>query len=186
MKILEIKNIVDNSKIIVNYFKSHIQAAAKLKRIQIENYNKKIVLVLPVLTRWGTHLSCFQSLQKSKIALEQILMDAEIRRKMDSTVRNYVLSEQFWEMLDLITKFLEPMVVALKLFESDTSTLSIVYLHFKKIMNQVSEISCDFSNNIQQLVQKMWEYLYHPIMMAAYMLDLHFFRRKQEYRYRGN
>ena len=40
-------------------------------------------------------------------------MDAEIRRKMDSTVRNYVLSEQFWKMLDLITKFLEPMVVAL-------------------------------------------------------------------------
>jgi len=118
----------------------------------------------------GTHLSCFQSLQKSKIALEQILMDAEIRRKMDSTVRNYVLSEQFWEMLDLITKFLEPMVVALKLFESDTSTLSTVYLHFKKIMNQVNEISCDFSNNIQQLVQKRWEYLYHPIMMAAYML----------------
>src|SRR2546423_488424 len=73
-------------------------------------------------------------------------------------------------MLDLITKFLEPMVVALKLFESDTSTLSTVYLHFKKIMNQVNEISCDFSNNIQQLVQKRWEYLYHPIMMAAYML----------------
>ena len=75
-------------------------------------------------------------------------MDAEIRRKMDSTVRNYVLSEHFWEMLDLITKFLEPMIVALKLFESDTSTLSTVYLHFKKIMNQVIEISCDFSNNI--------------------------------------
>ena len=174
LKIKEIKDIVDNSKIIVNYFKSHVQAAAKLKRIQIENYNKEIALVLPVLTRWGTHLSCFQSLQKSKIALEQILMDAEIRRKMDSTVRNYVLSEQFWEMLDLITKFLEPMVVALKLFESDTSTLSTVYLHFKKIMNQVSEISCDFSNNIQQLVQKRWEYLYHPIMMAAYMLDPRF------------
>ena len=36
LKIKEIKDIVDNSKIIVNYFKSHVQAAAKLKRIQIE------------------------------------------------------------------------------------------------------------------------------------------------------
>src|SRR6266498_1228412 len=50
LKIDEIKVIVNNAKMIVNYFRSHIQAAAKLKRIQIENYNKKISLVLPALT----------------------------------------------------------------------------------------------------------------------------------------
>ncbi|CAB5380851.1 unnamed protein product [Rhizophagus irregularis] len=33
LKIDEIKTIVENSKMIVNYFKSHIQVAAKLKRI---------------------------------------------------------------------------------------------------------------------------------------------------------
>ena len=76
---------------IVNYFRSHIQAAAKLKRIQIENYSKEISLVLPALTQWGTHLSCFQSLQKSKIALEQTLMDSHIRQKMDQTMRNNIL-----------------------------------------------------------------------------------------------
>lgn len=171
LKINEIKTIVDNAKMIVNYFKSHVQAAAKLKRIQFENYNKEIALVLPVLTRWGTHLGCLQSLKKTKIALEQTLMDSDIRKKMDSTVRNFVLSEDFWEMLDTIIKFLEPMVVALKLFESDASTLSTVYFQFKRLMNQVSEFSCNFSNNIQQLVQKRWEYSYHPAMMAAYMLD---------------
>jgi hypothetical protein len=154
---------------IVNYFKSHIQAAAKLKRIQIENYNKEIALVLPTLTRWGTHLSCFQSLLKSKIALEQVLMDPEVRQKINREVRNNVLSEEFWEIANLITKFLEPMVVALKLFESDTSTLSTVYSHFKKLINKVSEISCNFSDNIQQLIQKWWKYLYHPVMMVAYM-----------------
>ena len=172
LKINEIKTVVDNAKVIVNYFRSHVQAAAKLKRIQIENYEKEIALVLPTLTRWGTHLSCFQSLQKLKIALEQTIMDPGIRQKIDGRVRNYVLSEEFWEMLDLVAKILEPMVVVLKLFESDTSTLSTVYSHFKKLMKQISEISCNF--NIQQLVQKRWEYSYHPIMMAAYMLDPHF------------
>ncbi|CAB5392569.1 unnamed protein product [Rhizophagus irregularis] len=169
LKIDEIKTIVTAT--IVNYFKSHVQAAAKLKRIQGENYNKEIALVLPVLTRWGSHLSCFQSLQKSKTALEQTLMDPDIRKKINNTVRNFVLSENFWDMLDTIIKFLEPMVIALKLFESDTSTLSTVYFHFKKLMHRVSEISCNFSNNIQQLVQKRWDYTYHPVMMAAYMLD---------------
>ena len=55
-------------------------------------------------------------------------------------------------MLDLIARFLEPMVVTLKLFESDTSTLLTIYSYFKKLMNQISKISCDFSDNIQQLV----------------------------------
>jgi hypothetical protein len=156
---------------IVNYFKSHVQVAAKLKHIQGENYNKEIALVLLVLTRWGSHLSCFQSLQKSKIALEQTLMDPDIRKKINNTVRNFVLSEDFWDMLNIIIKFLEPMVATLKLFESDKSTLSTVYFHFKKLMHRVSEISCNFSNNTQQLVQKWWEYTYHPVMIAAYKLD---------------
>ena len=51
LKINEIKTVIDNAKMIVNYFKSHVQAAAKLKRIQIENYSKEIALVLPALTR---------------------------------------------------------------------------------------------------------------------------------------
>ncbi|GBC07859.1 hypothetical protein RclHR1_07730012 [Rhizophagus clarus] len=180
LKIDEIKDIVNNGKMIVNYFKSHIQAAAKLKRIQIENYNKEIALVLPTLTRWGTHLSCFQSLLKSKIALEQVLMDPKIRQKINREVRNNVLSEEFWEMADLITKILEPMVVILKLFESDTSTLSTVYSHFNKLINKISELSCEFSEYIQQLIHKRWEYSYHPVMMAAYMLDPRFLEESED------
>ncbi|RIA80114.1 hypothetical protein C1645_17004 [Glomus cerebriforme] len=101
-------------------------------------------------------------------------MDPEIHQKMNGMVRNYVLSDEFWEMLDLIARFLEPMVMTLKLFESDTSTLSTIYFYFKKLMNQISEILCGFSDNIQQLVQKWWEYSYHSVMIVAYMLDPRF------------
>ncbi|RIA88239.1 hypothetical protein C1645_826651 [Glomus cerebriforme] len=83
-----------------------------------------------------------------------ILIDSKICQKMNGMVRNYVLLDEFWEMLDLIARFLEPMVLILKLFESDTSTLSTIYSYFKKLMNQISEISCSFSDNIQQLDQK--------------------------------
>ncbi|CAG8465618.1 3017_t:CDS:1, partial [Funneliformis caledonium] len=132
----EIKAIVNNAKSIVIYFRSHLQAAAKLKRIQLENYNKEITLVLPVLTRWGTHLSCFQSLKKSRIALEQSLMDPLIRQKMDQIMRNNILSDEFWQMVDLIINILEPIVVALKSFESDTSILSTIYSYYSKLIEQ--------------------------------------------------
>ncbi|GES91512.1 hypothetical protein RCL_jg19635.t1 [Rhizophagus clarus] len=107
LKIDEIKTIVDNAKMIVNYFKFHVQAAIKLKRIQVENYNKEIALVY-----------------------------------------QYLHDRDFWDMLDTIIKILESIVVTLKLFELDSFTLSIVYFHFNKLMNQVSELSYDFSDNI--------------------------------------
>ena len=43
----------------------------------------------------GTHLSYFQSLQKSRIAFEQTLIDPQIRQKMDKTMRSNILSEEF-------------------------------------------------------------------------------------------
>src|SRR5829696_5108137 len=174
LKIDQIKSVVENAKKLVNYFKGHVQAAAKLKRIQKENYSKEIALVLPALTRWGTHLDCFQSLQNSKTALEQALMDIRIRQNMDSTLRTHILSDDFWEDLDIITKIMKPMVSTLKLFESDISILSTVYSYFKKVMDQVNQIDCDFSNKLQEFITKRWEYAYHPIMMTAYMLDPQF------------
>jgi hypothetical protein len=174
LKIDQIKTIVESAKKLVNYFKAHVQAAAKLKRIQQENYNKEIALVLPAITRWGTHLACLQSLQNSKTALQQALMDTRIRQNMDSNLRNCVLLDSFWENLDVIIKIMEPMVVVLKSFESDTSILSSVYSHFKNLMDQINQIVCDFSYELQEFIVKRWEYAYRPIMMIAYLLDPRF------------
>ena len=85
-----------------------------------------------------------------------------------------MLSEEFWEKLDLVIKILKPMVIVLKLFESDTSTLSTVFSYFNKLIQQIGEISWNFIDNIQKLIKKSWEYSYHPIMMVAYMLDPRF------------
>jgi hypothetical protein len=63
------------------------------------------------------------------------LIDPLIRQKMDQIMRNNILSDEFWQMVDLIINILEPIVVALKSFESDTSTLSTIYSYFKKLMN---------------------------------------------------
>ncbi len=93
---------------------------------------------------------------------------------MDKTVRNNILSEEFQKRLDLIVKILELIVVALTSFESDTSTLSTVFSYFNKLKQQVGEISWNFTDNIQQLIQKRWEYSYHSIMIATYILDPYF------------
>jgi hypothetical protein len=171
IKIHEIKFIVDDAKDITKYFKSHTQSMAKFKRIQCENYGKEISLILPVLTRWGTHLKCLQSLQKSRIAIEQTLMDSKIRQNMDYNLRARILNEEFWEKLEMVISILKPIVITLKLFESDSSTLSSVYSNFEKIIKIIQEIPCNFNSQIQKLIQERWKYAYHETMAIAYMLD---------------
>ena len=101
-------------------------------------------------------------------------MDTRIRQDMDTTLRNHILSDDFWEDLDIAIKIMEPMVIALKSFESDTSILSTVYSHFKNLMDKIQQIVCDFSDDLQNFITKRWEYTYHPIMMIAYILDPQF------------
>ncbi|CAG8530578.1 4833_t:CDS:2 [Gigaspora margarita] len=172
--IINLKDITNNAKALVKYFKSHTQAKAKLQRIQNENYKKEIALVLLVLTRWGTHFECFQSLQKSQIAIEQTLMDSRICQTMDSGLRFYVLQDEFWENLKLVTNILKPIVVTLKLFESNESTLSSIYSNFRKMISFLQEISSDFSDEIQILAEERWNYAYHDIMIIAYIVDPRF------------
>ncbi|CAG8825862.1 7990_t:CDS:2, partial [Cetraspora pellucida] len=44
-------------------------------KLSEDNYNKEIALILPSLTRWGTHLDCINSLMKSQTAIQQMLFD---------------------------------------------------------------------------------------------------------------
>ena len=74
----------------------------------------------------------------------------------------------------MVIKILKLMVAVLKLFESDTSTLSTVFSYFNKLIQQIGEISWNFIDNIQKLIKKRWEYSYHPIMMVTYILDPRF------------
>ena len=51
-------------------------------------------------------------------------------------------------MIELIIKILEPIVAALKSFESDTSTLSTVYSYYSKLIELFGEFLWNFSINI--------------------------------------
>ncbi|CAG8551636.1 22364_t:CDS:2 [Racocetra persica] len=114
----------------------NVKAESDKKILQAQ----KVALVIPAITRWGTHLECFQSLQKSQIAIEQTLMDLKIRQTMDSNLRIHVLQDEFWENLNLVTDILTPIVTILKLFESNESTLSSIYSNFRKMKNSLQKI----------------------------------------------
>ncbi|CAG8605963.1 21863_t:CDS:2 [Gigaspora rosea] len=101
-------------------------------------------------------------------------MDSRIRETIDASLRIYALCDEFWEDLDLVTNILQPIVAILKIFESDNTTLSSIYFNFRKMINTIQDISYIFLNEIQSCIEARWNYVYHLIMMVAYMLDLRF------------
>ncbi|CAG8831324.1 34697_t:CDS:2, partial [Gigaspora margarita] len=146
------KSIIEDSKTIVKFFKSHNIAMVKLQRIQKENYKKEIALVLSALTRWGTHLDCIKSLMKSQTAIQQMLFDSS------------------------------PIIATLKAFENKNNnlTISIVYSCFNTILLEIQKIECSYSTMIQQNIQTCWNYIYHPIMTIAYILEPHYFEKSKK------
>src|SRR5436305_1464672 len=83
---------------------------------------------------------------------------------MNLSLRNHILSDTFWEDLNVIIKIIEPMVIALKSFESDTSILSTVYSQFNNLIEQINQIDCDFSYELQQFAIQVFLI---PISSAA-------------------
>ncbi|CAG8844530.1 12033_t:CDS:2, partial [Gigaspora margarita] len=125
LKICDVKVVIDNATKLVKYFRSHPQAIAKLRRIQLDNYNKEIA---------------------SNNTME-------ICETIDASLKIYVLCDEFWEDLDLIASILQPIVTTLKIFESDSTTLSSIYSNFRKMINMIQDISCNFSNEIQTCIE---------------------------------
>jgi hypothetical protein len=73
---------------------------------------------------------------------------------MNLTLRIHILSDDFWEDLNIITKIMKSITSTLKLFESDIYILLTVYLYFKKVMNQINQIDCNFSDKLQKFITK--------------------------------
>ncbi|CAG8789404.1 10687_t:CDS:2, partial [Dentiscutata erythropus] len=82
----------------------------------------------------GTHLKYLQLLQKSKIAIEQTLIDVKICETIDASLRVYVLCNKFWDDLDLITK---------------------------KMINIIQNIPYNFYDKIQTCIEAWWNYVYY-------------------------
>ncbi|GES85118.1 uncharacterized protein LOC113214128 [Rhizophagus clarus] len=84
-KIIQQMNIIGCNSHIINLLIGDILKIDQIKTV-MKNAKK---LYLHDGAR--THLTCLQSIQKSKTAIEQALMDTIIHQNIDSTLQNYVL-----------------------------------------------------------------------------------------------
>ena len=148
-----------------------------LKRMQkVEKVN--VTLKLPVKTRWGSVVTCLESVQKTKVVLGKLAV-SEISEKstLAKEVKKTILDDDFWNVNEAVVNLLKPLSSAITQLEADVQNLAEGY-------KLSSNVRCDIRNNLQSvpfflleqekiatIFAEREEFCIKIIQKAAYFLD---------------
>lgn len=137
MKLRWAANIMNDSKQIIKYFKTHNIPSAILKRHQIASYSTQISLKYPVKTRWGSAAISLNSIATNRLALQLASVELINNRNINipEDISDTIESEDFWRDIELLLSVLDELVVGISMFESDTPKLALFYQWFRQQMN---------------------------------------------------
>lgn len=163
------KNIVKAIK------KSHILNAT-FGDIQSSQDNP-ISLKLPASTRWGSMCICLESLKINKRNLQELAINttvADILAK-HRKLKNYILSDKFWDEVDLLYNILSPISKYTIEVQTSKPYISNVVEIFYNLQKEYSELRCEsVKNSLLEFLKNRKSMAIFPIHMAANLLDPYF------------
>ncbi|XP_059067752.1 uncharacterized protein LOC131858515 [Cryptomeria japonica] len=138
-------------------------------------------LVRPRVTRFATYFLALQTLCKQKGNLRRMFVLAEWMESGFTTQANgiavaeYMYSTTFWESIEEIVEFLEPLVKVLRLVDGEKPPMGYVY----EAMDRAKEvIRSELENNkdrympLWDIIDRRWDGQMHtPLHVAGYFLN---------------
>ncbi|XP_047035471.1 uncharacterized protein LOC124641447 [Helicoverpa zea] len=147
----------------------------------------QISLKLPVKTRWGSLVSCFESLKENKQTIKAIAIDEGLSDALNKvpSLKKLMLSDDFWDKVSRFSSLLKPISDTIKIVESDTPQLSKVLSLYKKIEDSMEKILKDEVQNplTKSEEKKVREILKHRKEFAVY--DVHKIANLLDPRFKG-
>lgn len=149
--------------------------------------NKTVSVPRPCLTRWTSMLNTIEAIQVSKAAFRSLaLMEGETF-ELSETVKQLILSSQFWTELNKLKTIIKPLVKANVVLQSiifiylgDTVNSSdafhLISFIFSSYVapNFFSELTARESHDISLIVVDRYKKLYDDAMGVGYFLDPRF------------
>ncbi|CAM1295475.1 Uncharacterised protein r2_g470 [Pycnogonum litorale] len=135
MSIETMQAIHSKAKKIVKSVKNKQVVSATFAEKQRQK-GKSTSLKLPVITRWGSSVIMYQSLQDGKETLQELAIMESLG--IDADIRRTVLdNDVFWVRITSCLELLEPITSAIGQVEGDSAHLSDVYRVFHEIKRKV-------------------------------------------------
>ncbi|XP_047984670.1 uncharacterized protein LOC125239056 [Leguminivora glycinivorella] len=173
LKVMKIRRIFAFTvRVIKTITRSHILGAEFRRLAEEKSVNSS--LQLPVKTRWGSYLACLQSFIKSKIVVQNMVINESTTSLRQ--YKNKILNEDTWTELRNLERFLDPIVQWIYILEGDYFAVHLVYKAFKELdalLNNYQTTNL-LENNLADLKAKFEERKANalkPIHFAATILD---------------
>src|SRR5579859_2016235 len=174
-------NVLQQAQLVAKSFRKALLQFARLWDIQTQFYHRHQILILSVITRWGTQFRLVQSVLKSKDALKRYASDygdlPESQRIKQSAL-DVIRSREFWVQLESIRELLQPLDEHLKMSESGKSHLGQVLLRWMGILEHLeTRRKTDFAVELGDFMSPgngtfalRYQRQIKPIHVAAYYL----------------
>jgi hypothetical protein len=174
---------------IVNWFRGHHKPKAIFQRHCQRLLKKKLVLVKPVATRFGSQTIVAQRLQRVKAALGATVVDEEFlsqgfidapddadgRVNKGETCRKLIVSNDFCQAVKQHIELTGPVKQFIDFFNQSASTMGKAYHAYFEMGQAIVAINPE----VKDLFDHRWAYGHCSIHSAAYMLDPEFIAHKQ-------
>jgi len=137
LSIPQFKKVHDDAQTVAKAFKNAHLQYARLREIQQQEYGRTWAIVLAVATRWGSEKGLLDGLYRSKAAIQRYA----IRFKdMPNDILDIILSSEFWSNLEALRIILKPLDDALRMSESNRSTLAHIVPRWNTIVEHLEEM----------------------------------------------
>lgn len=156
----------------------------KKNQVSLSKHKKEIALALPVSTRWQSNHNCLNSLLKSVEALQATVVMPEMKSYLEKknksgqipglNIKSYILSDQFWQDVQLLDDILKPYLQHIIMFESNKSFLSRIYTSFQTLLNASLPVRVPIELKIatMNILTSRWSKIYTTEMLLAAILDV--------------
>ena len=129
---MTLKQVKNQAKTIVKEFKSKHMLVDSLKNMQqLQNVNT--TLKLPLTTRWGSVLTCLESVQQNQLVLRELAVSEISKKDMTLQVKKAILDDDFWMLNEATVKFLTPLHAAIIQLEAHVPNLAKVFHMYSKV-----------------------------------------------------
>jgi len=152
----------------------------------IETNGKATAFVLSCITRWGTQLAMVRSVNKKQAALQKFFLNRttalEDVNEKDSAIKKLdtlVWDKGFWQRLQFLCRSLAPIDNAIKISESNRTTIGDVIPRWRNIRNHLIELSkspealenTDIACIIDRTFEPRYKTQIEDLHVVAYLLN---------------
>jgi hypothetical protein len=183
-KIESVSNVIQNNRMISNFFKSHSMAKEVLAEVTREKYGKPISTILGCPTRWSTEYFMLRRNLRIKGALISTTVDHRIAKELrvsGAEVKQTVLDETFWNSTMRVACLLKPLTAAIQHCEGDDVPVSVmprIWCHISTQLNRERLTALGYENSENKLilesVESRKDMNIYPITLASHALDPRF------------